>query len=106
MSSSSPFQCLTLILLLLPVVILAIYITTSFPSAPDSLLIHPGLASLAKDSRSWTIYPEDVFDGGDYAAFPYGRTRYWLFGPEDGIKVRYMATLGDVADHSYRCICR
>ena len=34
------------------------------------------------------IYPEDVFDGGGYAALPYGKTRFWVVGPLDGIKVR------------------
>lgn len=86
MAASGSFQCITLLLLALPAVVLALYFLTSFPHAPDTLLVHPSLASLPKDLRSWLIYPEHVYDGGAYVSFPYGRVRYWLLGPEDGIK--------------------
>ncbi|EKM60147.1 uncharacterized protein PHACADRAFT_138571 [Phanerochaete carnosa HHB-10118-sp] len=87
MPSSASFQCVTLTLLILPAIVLALYFLTSFPHAPDALLVNPSLASLPKHIRSWHIYPEDVYSGGAYVSFPPGRTRYWLLGPEDGIKI-------------------
>ncbi|CAL1699947.1 unnamed protein product [Somion occarium] len=81
------FQCITLSLLVLPAITLIVYFLTSFPHMPDSLVIHPSLSSLSKDSRSWHIYAEDFFEGGAYVTFPYGRVRYWLLGPEDGKRV-------------------
>jgi len=45
------------------------------------------MESLPENSRIRELYPADIFPGGNYATLPYGRTRYWLFGPEDGIKV-------------------
>ena len=84
---------LQLALLVLPAVVLVLYFLTSFPHAPDTLIIHPSLASLPRHSRSWSIYPEDIYDGGAYVGFPYGKVRYWLFGPEDGIKVRSPASI-------------
>lgn len=87
MPSSASFQCITLTLLALPAVVIALYFLTAFPHAPDALLVNPSLASLPKHLRSWNIYPEDVYPGGAYVSFPLGRTRYWLLGPEDGIKV-------------------
>ena len=88
MPPSPSFQCFTLVLLALPAVILLVYFLTAFPHVPEPLTIHSSLASLPKDCRSWQIYPEDIFPGGLYVSFPYGRVRYWLFGPEDGVKVR------------------
>ena len=88
MAPSSSFQCFTLTLLILPAIILVLYFLTAFPHIPESLAIHPSLATLDKDCRSWQIYPEDIFAGGAYVSFPYGRVRYWLLGPEDGSKVR------------------
>jgi len=53
---------------------------------PD-LQVWPSLESQPVDSRVRELYPEDVFPGGDYANLPMGKTRYWIFGPEDGEKV-------------------
>lgn len=89
MSPSTSFQCFTLILLILPAIILVLYFMTAFPHVPEAIVIHPSLSSLSKDSRSWQIYPENIFSGGAYVSFPYGRVRYWLLGPEDGIKVHF-----------------
>ena len=72
------FQCVTLSLLVLPAVTLLIYFLTSFPHAPDSMIIHPSLSSLSKDARSWQIYSEDFFQGGAYVTFPYGRVCHTL----------------------------
>ena len=88
MVPSASFQCFTLTLLVLPGLILLLYVLTAFPHTPQPLALHHSLASLPKDSPAWTIYPEDIFTGGAYATFPFGRVRYWMLGPEDGIKVR------------------
>ncbi|KAH9937644.1 Alpha/Beta hydrolase protein [Fomitopsis serialis] len=49
--------------------------------------VHHSIAALPPDSRIRQIYPEDFFPNGGYVQLPYGRTRYWLLGPEDGVKV-------------------
>ncbi|KAL0569725.1 hypothetical protein V5O48_012240 [Marasmius crinis-equi] len=84
---TGPFHCLSYILLVLPPILLTGYLLVSFPHPPESLHIHPSLASLPSESKSWSIYPEDFYAGGGYVRFPYGRVRYWLFGPEDGQKI-------------------
>ena len=67
--------------------------------APPALAppIHGSLASLPPDAppAAWvrSLYPPDVFPGGAYAALPYGRTRFWLVGPEEGTKVRTVPEL-------------
>lgn len=81
------FQFITLTLLVLPALTFLVYILTVFPANPDSLVIHPSLSSLPKDSRSWTIYSEDHYYGGAYVKLPHGRVRYWLLGPENGKKI-------------------
>ncbi|KLO14437.1 alpha/beta-hydrolase [Schizopora paradoxa] len=53
---------------------------------PD-LQIWPSLEAQPTDSRVREVYPEDIYPGGGYANLPMGRTKYWLFGPEDGEKV-------------------
>ena len=65
------------------------------------------MESLPVDSRIRELYSAEIFSGGaacithtlnsvylhgvvgSYVTLPYGRTRYWLFGPEDGEKVLY-----------------
>ncbi|KAK7038729.1 hypothetical protein VNI00_010614 [Paramarasmius palmivorus] len=84
---TSPFHCLTYTLLILPPLLLTGYLLASFPHPPESLQIHSSLACLPSESRSWSIYPEDFYEGGSYVNLPFGRVRYWLFGPEDGIKI-------------------
>ncbi|KAF7432585.1 hypothetical protein PC9H_004527 [Pleurotus ostreatus] len=85
--ANGPFQCLTLSLLILPPILLTTYFLAAFPSPPEPLVIYPSLESLPKAHSSWEIYPEDFYQGGAYARFPYGKVRYWLIGPEDGKKV-------------------
>ncbi|KAI0053754.1 alpha/beta-hydrolase [Auriscalpium vulgare] len=87
MPARTPFQCLTLLLLVLPFCLLAAYLVAQFPHAPEITHIHPSLASLSHTSKSWDVYPEDFYDGGAYVTLPYGRVRYWMLGPEKGKKV-------------------
>ncbi|KAF8916908.1 Alpha/Beta hydrolase protein [Mucidula mucida] len=82
-----PIHCLAYTLLIVPPLLLTIYLLAAFPSPPDSLYLHPSLASLPKTCKSWDIYPEDYYPGGAYVDFPYGRVRYWLMGPETGAKI-------------------
>ncbi|KIY49147.1 alpha/beta-hydrolase [Fistulina hepatica ATCC 64428] len=74
-------------LLVLPPLLLTIYFLAAFPHPPPPLMVHPSLASLPNTSRSWDIYPEDYYPGGEYITLPYGRMRYWLFGPDNGKKI-------------------
>ncbi|KAJ8096349.1 hypothetical protein AAF712_010074 [Marasmius tenuissimus] len=84
---TGPLHCLSYALLILPLLLLSGYVLVSFPHPPESLQIHPSLASLPRESRSWSIYPDNFYEGGGYVSLPFGRTRYWLFGPEDGQKI-------------------
>ncbi|KAI0638573.1 alpha/beta-hydrolase [Trametes polyzona] len=84
MPPSSAFQWF---LLVCPALVILAYFFTVFPHTPDSLYVHPSLASLPKSSPTWSIYPETFYEGGAYAKFPYGTVRYWLIGPEDGKRV-------------------
>jgi len=50
----------------------------------------PGLSHVEKSTASELglhIYPADYFPGGQWVTLPYGRTRVWIMGPEDGPKV-------------------
>ncbi|KAI0068625.1 alpha/beta-hydrolase [Artomyces pyxidatus] len=87
MPARTPFQCLTLSLLILPPLFLATYFLAQFPHAPEVASIHPSLASLHPSSNSWNIYPEDFYEGGAYVRFPLGTVRYWMIGPENGTKI-------------------
>ncbi|ETW84168.1 hypothetical protein HETIRDRAFT_146780 [Heterobasidion irregulare TC 32-1] len=87
MAVSTPFQCLTLSLLILPPLFLATYFLAQFPHAPEVSFIHPSLASLPRSSKTWEIYSEDFYDGGAYIKLPFGTVRYWLIGPENGKKI-------------------
>ncbi|KAI0677170.1 alpha/beta-hydrolase [Trametes maxima] len=84
MPSSSAFQW---VLLVCPAAVILAYFFTVFPHSPDTLYVHSSLATLPKTSPTWSIYPENFYDGGEYAKFPYGTVRYWLIGPEDGKRV-------------------
>lgn len=64
---------LSLLLVASTSVLLVIRFLASFPLPPEPLAIHSSLASLPEDSRSWKIYPEDFFEGGQYASFPFGK---------------------------------
>ncbi|KAF4619496.1 hypothetical protein D9613_004744 [Agrocybe pediades] len=87
MVATSPYQCLTLSLLILPPLLLTTYFMAAFPSPPAPVFINPSLASLPPTAKSWSIYPEDYYPGGGYAPLPSGKVRYWLMGPEKGKKV-------------------
>ncbi|KAF8806148.1 alpha/beta-hydrolase [Phlegmacium glaucopus] len=87
MVATSPYQCLTLSLLIIPPLLLTTYFMAAFPLPPATVYVHPSLASLPPTSKSWTIYPEDFYPGGGYATFPNGKVRYWLLGPENGKKI-------------------
>lgn len=82
-----PFHCFTLSILILPPLLVVSYFLAFFPSPPAPITLHPSLASLPKDAKSWEIYPEDFYPGGAYADLPHGKTRYWLMGPEKGRKI-------------------
>lgn len=72
---ANPFYCLTLSLLVLPPLLITTYLLAAFPNPPEPIVVHPSLASLAPDSRSWSIYPEDYYPGGAYVSLPFGRVR-------------------------------
>ncbi|KAF8076921.1 Alpha/Beta hydrolase protein [Lyophyllum atratum] len=84
---SNPFQCLTLSLLIIPPLLITTYLLAAFPNPPEAVYLHKSLASLPPDAKSWSIYPENFYPGGDYVSLPFGRVRYWLMGPEKGQKV-------------------
>jgi hypothetical protein len=65
----------------------AAYVALRFPVLPKEDIGH-SLAALGPESPHWTVYPEDYYPGGEYVDLPAGRMRYWLFGPEDGKRVR------------------
>ena len=79
MVATTPYQCLTLSLLVLPPMLLTAYFMAIFPSPPAPIFIHPSLASMPPTSKSWSIYPEDFYPGGGYASFPNGKVCYPLF---------------------------
>jgi len=87
MVSSPYYHCLTFSFLLIPPLIFATYLLVAFPNPPEALNIFPSFASLPPNSKAREIYPEDFYESGSYTNSPYGRTRYWLLGPENGKKV-------------------
>lgn len=93
-----------ILFLLLPLLLLGGYLITAFPYPPQPPVIHSSLSGLPHSSLSWSVYHEDYYQGGKYAALPLGRVcllgrsvahhsytarqvRYWLIGPQDGPKV-------------------
>ncbi|KAJ7061563.1 Alpha/Beta hydrolase protein [Mycena amicta] len=83
---------LTYVLFLLPPLFLGLYfalLTAPPPIPPLPLPVHPGLDGLPEGIRVGVqrVYPETWLEDGGWAVFPFGRTRYWLTGPEDGLKV-------------------
>ena len=76
MAVTSPYQCLTLSLLVLPPLLLTAYFMAAFPLPPSTVYVHPSLASLPPTSMSWMIYPEDFYPGGGYATFPNGKVGF------------------------------
>ncbi|KAF7314840.1 AB hydrolase-1 domain-containing protein [Mycena kentingensis (nom. inval.)] len=85
-----PCSQLTYLLFLLPPVLLGIYfllLAAPPPIPPLPLAVHPGLDSLPASIGVDTVYPENWLSEGGWAVFPFGRTRYWIHGPEDGTRV-------------------
>ncbi|KIK70862.1 hypothetical protein GYMLUDRAFT_32931 [Collybiopsis luxurians FD-317 M1] len=83
----TPFQCLTYSLLVLPPLLLTTYFLAAFPKPPEPIIIYPGLSSLPRHLKTWSIYPENFYGNeGAYVKFPYGKTRYWLMGPKESDK--------------------
>ncbi|KAF5354596.1 hypothetical protein D9758_011185 [Tetrapyrgos nigripes] len=80
-------HCLTYLLLIIPPFLLTSYFFAAFPNRPESIQVSPSLASLPKQAKSWSVYPEDFYGVGGYARFPYGKVKYWMLGPEDGKKI-------------------
>ena len=70
---SSPYHCLTLSLLVLPMLLMATYLMTAFPAPPEPVHVNPSLASLPRTEKSWSIYPDNFYPGGGYAEFPNGK---------------------------------
>jgi hypothetical protein len=64
----------------------ALYASLSFPSLPRDKGEH-SLAELPQTSPHWRVYPPDFYPGGEDVDLPYGRVRYWRFGPKDGKRV-------------------
>ena len=55
---------------------------------------HPPLARLAPAALPQLAdLPGGHLRCGAYVGFPYGKVRYWLFGPENGIKVRSFVSI-------------
>jgi hypothetical protein len=70
---SSPYHCLTLSLLVFPLLLMAAYLMAAFPGPPEPVYVNPSLASLPRTEKSWSLYPEDLYPGGGYAEFPNGK---------------------------------
>ncbi|KAI0254868.1 alpha/beta-hydrolase [Lactifluus subvellereus] len=88
MSVTGPNHCLTLSFILIPSLILLLsYFYAQFPHAPQCYSVHPSLASLGPETKAQDIYPENYYPGGAYVSLPFGKVRYWLFGPETGKKI-------------------
>lgn len=71
-------KLISLPLLALPTLYIILRLLTAFPVPPGPVKVYPSLASLPLDSRSWKIYPEDFYEGGNYVDFPYGRVRLFV----------------------------
>ncbi|KAF9235559.1 Alpha/Beta hydrolase protein [Melanogaster broomeanus] len=87
LAASSPLRRLVLSLLVLPPLFLTVYLIAGFPYPPSPPVIHTSLSSLPRSCSSWSVYPDDYYDGGAYVTLPHGRTRYWLIGPKNGRRV-------------------
>lgn len=77
LTSTSPFvRQLVLSLLALPPLFLTVYILAGFPYPPNPPVIHSSLASLPPSCPSWSVYPEDYYQGGSYVMLPHGRVSH------------------------------
>ena len=70
---------LSISILTIPPLFLLVWFLARFPSPPTAVPVYPSLASLPPETRSWTVYPEDIFEGGSYVTFPYGKVRILFF---------------------------
>ena len=66
---------LSVSLITIPPLFLLIWFFARFPSPPAAVPVYPSLASLPPETRSWTVYPENLYEGGSYVTFPYGKVR-------------------------------
>jgi len=78
MVATTPYQCLTLSLLILPPMLFAAFFLSAFPYPPEPVFIHQSLASLPRTAKTWSIYPDDFYPGGGYVTFPSGRVCYFV----------------------------
>jgi hypothetical protein len=63
--------------LVLPVLVLS-YLLAQFPRSPPSLVIGHSLAALPEAHPSWTVYPEDIYEGGNYVTLPLGKVLQFI----------------------------
>lgn len=45
------------------------------------------MEALPKDHPLRLMYSDDIYPNGSYYPSPFGKTRYWIIGPEEGAKV-------------------
>ncbi|KAI0798441.1 alpha/beta-hydrolase [Irpex lacteus] len=57
------------------------------PPSTFPVAVSHSIEALPPSSPLREFYPEDLYSGGGYFPSPYGRTKYWISGPEDGQKV-------------------
>ncbi|KAI0084871.1 alpha/beta-hydrolase [Irpex rosettiformis] len=55
--------------------------------SPFPAPVSHSMEALPASSPLRELYPEDTYSGGGYFPSPYGRTKYWINGPEGGQKV-------------------
>ncbi|KAI0798442.1 alpha/beta-hydrolase [Irpex lacteus] len=55
--------------------------------SPFPIPVTHSMEALPSSSPLREFYPEDTYAGGGYFASPFGRTKYWINGPEDGQKI-------------------
>ena len=60
----------------LPSLILFFRFLAAFPLVSEGVAAYPSLASLPNESLSWSIYPENFYEGGGYVDFPFGRVSF------------------------------
>ncbi|KAF7295783.1 AB hydrolase-1 domain-containing protein [Mycena chlorophos] len=81
---------ITYVFFVLPPMCLVLYFALLAAPPPIPALpleVHGGFDELPESVGVERVYPQDWLGEGGWAVFPFGRTRYWLTGPEDGLKV-------------------
>ncbi len=99
MPPSSAFQWF---LLVCPAVVILAYFFTVFPHTPDSLYIHPSLATLPKSAPSWSLYPDNYYPGGAYAKFPNGAVSRTFFARTYRVHFPTLSPQGPILAHRPR----